>query len=224
MERIDVIWRCVGLVLVFMNAGVALWWALHTGTANVQQPAVEAGVPALRLIQDIDNSDSASTGAELQSEAQALADFSACLRLGPFGSPADVRRAIDQLIPHVGNVQYREAQSTALRGYKVFLPATSTYQQALDNAKVLSSRGIKDYYIITSGPQRNAVSLGIFNSLENAERRRDEITQLGFNPTVESRTDASPEWWIEASVKPDFDWRTVLGVREDLKGDLGSCR
>jgi hypothetical protein len=219
-----VIWRCIGLILVFMNAGVALWWALHSSAPRLEKPNVDSGVPALRLVQDTGTTEAVANGAELQSEAQALAEFSACLRLGPFGSPADVRAAIDQLIPYVGNVQYREAQSTSLKGYKVFLPATDTYQQALDNAKVLASRGIKDYYIITSGAQRNAVSLGIFNSLENAERRRDEITQLGFNPAVESRTDAAPEWWIEASVKPDFNWRSVIAGRDELKGEVADCR
>lgn len=216
-------WRAFGVWLAVLNLGVAAWWWLHQAPVRAELPMTEVSIPALKLVAEEVGRQTSTGGAELQAAAQPLSDFPVCLRIGPFASPAEVRMGMDRLMPHVGEIQYREAQATSLDGYRVFLPATPTYQAALENARVLESRGIQEYYIVTSGPQRNTVSLGLFKDLQNAEKRRDEIVALGFNVQLETRTDAAPEWWIEARVARGFDAASVFPADAPQRFDRTDC-
>ncbi|MEO7251453.1 MAG: SPOR domain-containing protein, partial [Arenimonas sp.] len=132
--------------------------------------------------------------AELSTAPEGLSAASVCLSLGPFATAVELRRAMNLLMPKVERIQFREVAATALRGYRVFLPAAGSRAQALESARTLSMRGIADYYVVTAGDQQNTVSLGIFRTLENASKRRDTVAALGFNPNLEARTEAVPQW------------------------------
>ena len=211
--------RALIVLLACMNLGVAGWWALHQEAATRPLPASEPGVATLTLYSEADH---ASLPQARAAEAPALPADAVCQSLGPFETAPELRKAMDALLTKVERIQFREVQATALRGYRVFLPAAADREQALATARSLSSKGVTDYYVVTAGDQTNTVSLGIFRELENASKRRDEVVALGYNAVVEPRSEPVKQWWIDLAAAPGFDWRKVLGARE-LKAVAAPC-
>jgi hypothetical protein len=201
--------RAVLLLLVCMNVGVGLWWALHREPEYQPLPALEPGVSGLALLRETERSP-LPAAAELDAAPEPLADMPLCLSIGPFETPADLRAAMGRLMPEVGRIQFRELPATALRGYRVFLPAAANRAEALASARALAARGLRDYYVVTAGDQQNTVSLGLFRDLENARRRQAEVAALGYSATVEARTEQVPQWWVDIAAPVGFDWTLVL--------------
>ena len=213
-----------GLVvfLACLNLGVGLWWLMHREPVVAPPPAIESGTGTLVLLGEAEAPpppDLADVGAV----PVPMPATAACLTLGPFATPAELRAAMNALTPLVARIQFREAASTALHGYRVFLPAANSREEALATARQLAARGVRDYYVVTAGAQENTVSLGLFRDLGNAEKRRDELVALGVQPILEPRTTEGSEWWIDLAAEPDFDWRTPLPRADGLQAKAVDC-
>jgi hypothetical protein len=202
--------RALIVLLLCMNLGVAIWWAAHREPTLPVLPTTEAGIPSLTLLSETERPPLVVDAAELSAAPEAPGPASICLSLGPFSTPADLRKAMNTLMPQVESIQFREVAAVSLRGYRVFLPAAGSRAQALETARALSAKGISDYYVVTAGDQQDTISLGIFRELENASKRREEVAALGYNPTIETRTEPVQQWWIDLAAPPGFDWQTAL--------------
>jgi hypothetical protein len=202
--------RAVILLLVCMNLGVASWWLWHRDAPMPRLPATERGIASLKLLSEVESPPTAQAADEMSAAPDALNAAAYCLSLGPFQTPADLRHAMNLLIPLVSRIQYREMPATAIRGYRVFLPAAGSRAQALATARELAAHGITDYYVVTAGDQQNTVSLGVFRDLANARQRHDQIATLGYNNVMEPRTEDVPQWWIDIATASEFDWRSQL--------------
>lgn len=201
--------RALVLLLACMNLGVAAWWMLHKDPVHVARPANEQGVTSLVLLHELDRPP-VTDAEELSTGPESLRRDALCLSLGPFETPAALRSAMNQLMARVERIQFRETSATVVRGYKVFLPPAANRAEALDAARALSAKGISDYYVVTAGDQQNTISLGTFRELENATQRHDAVAALGYDPTIEPRTEQSPQWWIDVAAAPGFVWKDLL--------------
>lgn len=202
--------RAILLLLVCMNLGVASWWTLHREPPTPRLPASERGVATLKLLSETESPPSAQAADELNAAPDALSAAAFCQSLGPFQTPADLRHAMNLLMPLVNRIQFRELPATAVRGYRVYLPAAGSREKALMTARQLAGHGITDYYVVTAGDQQDTVSLGVFRDLVNAKQRHDQITALGYNVVMEPRTEDVPQWWIDIATASAFDWHTLL--------------
>jgi hypothetical protein len=107
----------------------------------------------------------------------ALADV--CLEWGPF-SDGDRARALAELEPAgLGRLltQKRVENATA---YWVFVPRLASKAATEKRAAELRAAGIKDLVVIDSGPQRLAISLGVFRTEEAATAYVAELGRLGI--------------------------------------------
>lgn len=213
-----------GLVvfLVCLNLGVGLWWLTHRDPVPVPPTASEEGTGSLVLLGEAEAPpppDQADVGAV----PVPMPEAAACLTIGPFATPAELRVAMNALTPLVARIQFREVAATELRGYRVYLAAAGNREEALATARELAARGVRDYYVVTAGEQENTVSLGLFRDLGNAEKRRDELAGLGFQPVLEPRTADAPAWWIDLAAEPGFDWRTPLPRQDGLEARDVDC-
>jgi hypothetical protein len=213
--------RALLLLLACMNLGVGAWWMFHHETQARPLPAIEPGIASLTLYSESDRA-ALAVPEVAANAAPALTGDAVCQSIGPFETSVALRRAMDALLPKVERIQFREVEATALRGYRVFLPAAADREQALATARSLSAKGIADYYVVTAGDQSNTVSLGIFRELQNATKRRDDVVKLGYNAVVEPRTEPVKQWWIDLAAAPGFDWKPVLGNAE-LKAQQAPC-
>lgn len=214
--------RILFVLLLAANIGMGAW--LYVAPAAPTLPPTDPGVAPLVLLAERDGA--GANAAELASAPvdPAAAARDRCLRLGPFPSQADLRRAMTNLTPQVERLQFRETRTRQSRGFLVFLAAPATRAEALAVARELSARGVRDYYVVTAGNQQNSISLGLFRERANADRRRAEIAGLGFAPEVTERVEDLPVYWLDVAVRPDapFDWRDhlpdFLGIRDEPIG------
>lgn len=202
--------RGILLLLVCMNLGVAAWWTLHREAPVPRLPANERGVATLKLLSETEAPPAAQAVDELNAAPDPLGAAAYCLSLGPFQTPSDLRHAMNLLMPQVSRIQFRELPATAVRGYRVFLPAAGSREQALKTARELAAHGITDYYVVTAGDQQDTVSLGVFRDLANAKQRHDQIAALGYSTVMEPRTEDVPQWWIDIATVSEIDWRALL--------------
>lgn len=202
--------RAAIVLLLCMNLGVGAWWTWHREAPPVRLPATESGIASLKLLSEAEPRASAALPVEMDAAPEPLGAATHCLSLGPFQTPADLRHAMNLLIPVVGRIQFRELPATAVRGYRVFLPAAGSREQALKTARDLAAKGISDYYVVTAGEQQNTVSLGVFHDLGNAKQRHDALAALGYNTIMEPRTEDVPQWWVDIATASEFDWRPLL--------------
>jgi cell division septation protein DedD len=206
--------RALFLLLLAANLGAASWLVFAPDMRATEAPASDPGVPKLALLSERDRGDDAS--AELAAPPETRADLrnDECHSIGTFPTQADVRAAISTLTPLTRRIQFREAHATQARGYWVYLPALQTREQALAAARQLSSKGVRDYYVVTAGDQQNTISLGLFRDQGNAERRRAEIAALGFTPQSIARTEELPVYWLDYATDRahPLDWRSRLGA------------
>jgi hypothetical protein len=206
--------RALFLLLLAANLGAASWLLFAPDTHAPPLPVTDPGVPKLVLLSERDRGDDASAELAAAPESRADERNDECHSIGTFPTQADVRAAIGALTPLTRRIQYREAHATQARGYWVYLPAFDTREQALAAARQLSSKGVRDYYVVTAGDQQNTISLGLFRDQGNAERRRAEIAALGFDPQSIARTEELPVYWLDYATDRahPLDWRSKLGA------------
>ena len=110
------------------------------------------------------------------SKVAALADV--CLEWGPF-SDAERARARAELEPTgLGRLltQKRVENTTT---HWVFVPRLPNKAAAEKRAAELKAAGVKDLFVVDSGPQRLAISLGAFRTEEAANAYVAELSRLG---------------------------------------------
>jgi hypothetical protein len=60
---------------------------------------------------------------------------------------------------------------------------------------------VGDAYLLPEDSPANVISLGLFSEQANADRRRDEVTKLGFAPIIQSRTRSGEQGWLDVKLK-----------------------
>ena len=212
--------RILFVLLFAANIGMGAWLYVSPRADGPAPPPADPGVAPLVLLSERDGTANAAELATAPVDP-ATAARDRCLRIGPFPSQADLRRAMNALTPRVERLQFRETRTRQSRGFLVYLAAPATRTEALGVARELSARGVRDYYVVTAGNQQNSISLGLFRERANADRRRAEIAALGFAPEVTERVEDLPVYWLDVAVKPEapFDWRDwlpdFLGIRDE---------
>jgi len=216
--------RALVLLLLAMNLGVALWWALRPAPQPAPPLALsEPGVPAIRLLSEVDPALAAPAEAEPTEPPEAIAVQRQCIEVGPFLTQIDLKRVLGALTPLAQRIQYRETRAVIRRGYRVFLPSPGSREAALAQARELAARGLRDYYVVTAGDEQNTVSLGLYRDEANAQRRRDEVRALGIEPRLEPRNEELPQYWIDLEVVPEANWRAALGGYVGVGNRLIPC-
>lgn len=203
--------RLLVLLLACLNVAAGLWWWQHTPVPPASLPAGDPDVPPLVLLAEAEPARLPQT-AELAAAPTPASTLSVCLSIGPFDTPSALRAAADRLGGVVGKLQYREAQVAATRGFRVFLPAAANRAAALAQARDLAAKGIRDYYVVTAGPDENSISLGLFRDAANADARRAELAAQGITAQVSATNEERPQWRLEVAMAADVDWRGALGV------------
>ncbi|MCB1560583.1 MAG: SPOR domain-containing protein [Xanthomonadales bacterium] len=196
--------RILVLLLLVLNATVALWWAFRAPPAPPRLPATDPGVPGLSLLREV-NSGAAPRLAEVPDAATLE-----CLEIGPFPGRPEMERAFNALTPLATRIQFREDVQRHQRGWWVYLPAPDSREAALAVARDLSAHGLRDYYVVTAGSNENTVSLGLFRERDNAEKRRAEVREAGYAAEIAPRIDERPEFWISLEVPAGDAWRSSL--------------
>lgn len=105
-----------------------------------------------------------------------LADV--CVEWGPL-SDADRTRALAAIEPLDLARLVSQKKVEVIANYWVFIPPAANRPAADRRMAELKSQGVKDLLLVDSGPQRYAISLGVFRSEERAQARLAELEAQG---------------------------------------------
>ncbi|MGH8121890.1 MAG: SPOR domain-containing protein [Rudaea sp.] len=218
--------RVLCLLLLALNIGAGLWLYFAPSASRNPPGVTDPGVPRLVLLSEIDHGKPVPT-AEMASPPETPADLrrDVCASIGPFATQADMRVALNALTPFVSRIQFREVQVNEVLGWWVYLPAPANRELALDMARQLADKDVHDYYVVTAGDQPNTISLGVFRDRVNAEKRRSEVSALGFKPEVTQRSDDIPEYFVDYAQNgaQPVDWRAHLPAGADVHQQSIDC-
>lgn len=194
-------------ILLLANLASFFWHyqsgLFHAEAGKKSQSANESeSPPQLVLLREYQARPSAQSSAET--------DRGSCFNLGPF----DAREAaveINKELARLGITATLEVNKDRTRpGYWVLIPPLQDRQAAQKTIAELREKQIKDYFLVATGSQKNAISLGVFSRLELAQRRHNAMQKLGFSVRVEKVDLPRREYWLEWPIQ------TETGVNSEL--------
>ena len=123
-----------------------------------------------------------------------------CIRFGPFEAESELQALQPDLQKLFDGVHARETNSLVETGYWVFLPPHSTRPEAEQTMEQLTTAGARDLYVVPRGDLVNAVSLGMYDSRERAESRREQLAGLDpeLNIAIQLQAEMQTRFWLEA--------------------------
>ena len=200
--------RAVILLLLVLNAGVAIWWALAPDKVPAEV-ALPSTTPRLQLLSEVQAS-RPRPAAPLPVAPQPTATASIaptpqvlqCWRFGPFTDAAALSRAQAWLQSRVVR-SAATATSESGRGWRVWLPPLADHDTAQAMAQQIAAAGITDYYIVPDGAEANSIALGRYGNAEAAQRRVAALHTAGFDAKAEPL--GATTQWLEVAATPGFD-------------------
>jgi hypothetical protein len=163
--------RTILLLLLFANVALFGYTRLdRAGQGEAARLAQQVQPDKIRLLTP------QQVAALGPAKVAALADV--CLEWGPFND-GERARALAELEPAgLGRLltQKRVENTTA---YWVFVPRLANKAAADKRAVELKAAGVKDLVVVDNGPQRLAISLGVFRTEEAATAHVAELAKLG---------------------------------------------
>ncbi len=125
-----------------------------------------------------------------------------CIRVGGIRSETQLQNLRQSLrkLGAEGFLKGGEAGAVSNSKFWVMLPPYPDLNKATEAAATLKSLKVKDFFVVRSGEYANAVSLGVFSTRANAERRKAQINALKGSMLV-AKIEA-----IGSSVDGDYFW------------------
>ena len=123
-----------------------------------------------------------------------------CYTLGPFSEEAALQDLKKHLSEQVDDLKVRRREEREAHRYWVYLPPLQNRQQAIATSKALARQKVKDYYIVRSGENNNAISLGHFREKVHADRRLKKLGKLGFDVDMKVIYRQYSLFWLDYSV------------------------
>jgi len=173
--------------LLIFNIGFAAWHFRGVDTRNENVDAL-----------DVNNESQLILLSELQQQKTLTnsAGGRLCYSLGPFTNKIEADNAQELLKEEKVETRSIRLRDTSLSGYWVILPASESRKEANQQIKKIKKLKIKDYFLVVTGPYKNAISLGVFSQKNLARRRVDQMIRHGFIPRMESVALPRKVYWV----------------------------
>lgn len=124
-----------------------------------------------------------------------------CLRVGPL-TDDQAERLLKHLPDRAALLSDTSEEHSVVDGYYVMIPPLPSREAGLAKLKALSDAGIRDTWLFPSGPNRNAISLGMFRRESSARRHAENIAAKGFEAQVSSRESPVERRWLLLQMDP----------------------
>lgn len=207
--------KWVVYALLLVNLAVGLWHYRFKEAETTSTVTSEDDGLRLVLVKEFLAQQDASSNQIMVSETNNTAR---CYTLGPFKSKDDAGQVAEQLTAQGIPVTPRLSRDNNRQGFWVLLPPAQTRQLARQSINELKASGIKDYFLVVTGEQTNAVSLGVYSQAELAQRRSDAIAQLGFSPKIQNVDLPLREYWLDWPIEYPLSAGTLHKLRKQHSG------
>lgn len=186
------------LLYIFLLANLAtFFWHYQPDLfrSSMSQPAQQNPdadeVPQLVLLKEYQSKRPAAQG-NVSSSTTA-----SCFNLGPFTHRQDARQVSQELTKQGVSVSLHVAKDKTRPGYWVLIPASKDRQAARKIIARLKQKKVRDYFLVATGSQKNAISLGVFSRPDLAQKQLEMIKKLGFTVTISKVDLPKREYWLE---------------------------
>jgi cell division septation protein DedD len=162
----------------------------------------------------------------LPAGAAAASGASVCLAWEGL-SEADARRIGDLLGSRFADfrVERKAAGEQAVTQWWVFIPPLSNRAESERKAGQLRSLGVTDYFVVSEGAQRHAISLGIFSAQNRAEERLAELKAKGVRSARMGERPGRESAYLLRAVGPQAQHAALLAALAGVdKGEPRECR
>lgn len=148
-----------------------------------------------------------------------------CLRLVGFGDQLAAQRAQRRLQDEVDDAKLHVRTVRNVRNYWVYLPSAANRPAALATSRQLGEKGLTDYFVTTSGTNPNAISLGVFSTRANAERRQAQVRSAGFPAEIAERAEETRVYDLDLRWRRTdaLDWARALPDFRGLRAEALNC-
>jgi cell division septation protein DedD len=137
-----------------------------------------------------------------ESNTTAVARF-ACYTLGPFREIADLRKLIRDIREFVVEASFRSREEREQSMYWVYLPPEKSREAANALGAELKRKNIRDYYVVNSGEQVNAISLGHFREKAGALSLAQKVKRAGFTAQIDPVFKSYTIYWLDYQLQTD---------------------
>ncbi len=184
--------RWVFVAIVALNL-LYLGWKLLDADDRVVPPQVESSdagqFPAgLQLL-----SERSAPSAEPPAVV-ATAPVPGCPAVGPFAEK-DVGQVVDALAKAGFEAAEVAVDRDAMPVFWVYIPPAASRQQALRQLRELHAKGI-DSFVVTSGEDLNAISLGSFSSRDSALGVQARLGAAGYTAEIRQQVRNVRQSWV----------------------------
>lgn len=225
--------RALIVLLLAMNLGVALWWALRPAPDAEPMPGLPADVPRLVLVSE-------AGAAAMEGEASNAADASAhaggpgadtdeveldglqCFSFGAWADAGEAGAALAALRPLAVLAREREAPSGA-SAWRVMLPPLESREAAQAVVARLLEAGFDDHFIMGQGEEANAIALGRFSAEASARSHEAALRAAGFEAVADAVGATGSEAWIDVAAEEGFDPEAAREAAGAIRAEAIDC-
>ena len=185
-------WVFIGIVVLnVLYLGMHLF-AGEDAAPVVAEPVAKGSFPAtLRLV-----GEPGGAPAPLATEpAPAGPAAAGCPAVGPFADEGVADSVVTALDGAGFEATARDVEVPSATVFWVFLPVAADREQALRRLRELHARGIESF-VVASGADANAISLGTFQSRDSALGVQSRMTAAGYPAEIRPVTRNLRQQWV----------------------------
>jgi len=231
--------RALFLMALLLNIAFLYWQYTRDPVMNKSRPVMAPGAELLVMVDEGVDAERAFKSAARQNEESAgqlktgravaapLKPAPPCLVAGPMVKKQLADRLTRRISKATGAAVTPRQVVVQIQQYWIYLEPAASLSQAQRLAEGLAEHGLKDYQILASPGKKNAISLGLFNEKESAQRRYEQIRDMGYTPRIEviERVAKRYELLIQpeqgelmqpARIRPLLPKDRTIGVRRDV--------
>lgn len=202
-------------VLILVNLGFALW---HYRSQDIAETEFREEDDTLRLVLLKEYLAQQENRGESKAGSPEQTATARCYTLGPFREKKLASSVRKQLVDVGIEARHRLSKDNTRKGFWVLLPPEKTRAAASQHIKALKARGIKDYFLVVTGEQVNAVSLGVFSMSDSAQRRYEQMKKLGFDARVMQVDLPLREYWLDWPLEQQLLPEVLAKFRKQYEG------
>jgi hypothetical protein len=177
--------------LLLVNLGFGLWHYRSVDLSSTQVPVDDDNLRLVLLKEYLTQQEQATN------EPPGEVTAKRCNTLGPFKNKKSANSIRAELVALGISAERRTSKDNTRKGFWVLIPPEKNRSDAKAHITELKKQNIKDYFLVVTGEQVNAVSLGVFSRSDLAQRRYEEIKGLGFKVKIQKVDLPLREYWLD---------------------------
>jgi hypothetical protein len=195
------------LFLLLVNILFFGWqnWNPHQIVESIEP--LPASLNSIKLMRET-RSENVERLDEAEKTSGLLPENKTCHTIGPFEDKQMVEELKQQMQQFTNQLTVRVIQESQLHRYWVYIKAANN-EDAVATSKLLILQNVSDYYVMSSGSEKR-VSLGHFKEKSYADRRAQQIKDLGFAVETEVVYHYFMLYWL--------DYELAASQKDRLKG------